>query len=416
MKVGHAVGLSVGELSNGKWRLRWRQNEVQADGSVRRVQREVYVYAHEERKRLEIEIEKQVSERGYWEPASEASKVKPLDANAEGVAVRWLDWKRGPRAARPNTLVALTGAMKRWFDAVRVVKGLRADQVVSGKTFTMETVNQVVVRWRQLEFAPGTIYQSIAAVVDLWTWAYDQPDYTDVIPRPPANRKLVMPKTVAYEAPPDVPTWAEADACLRQIRHPMPRHLAMIMRYTGLRLEQAAHVHREDIDFAAGTLLVRKGKSQREQALMRRVPVSARFLDDVRAWVTPLPAGPLFPDLANPAVPMASYRNQTRYITEAWEAATESGEARREVWAPINRVKARPDHVFRAAFQHHLMDAGMGDNVIEWLVGHAPSTTRGKHYAQPAESALRRAVEMVPAVDWQMSNVTVLRLDPRARR
>ena len=55
------------------------------------------------------------------------------------------------------------------------------------------------------------------------------------------------------------------------------------------------------------------------------------------------------------------------------------------------------------------------DNVIEWLVGHAPSSTRGKHYAQPAESALKRAVEVIPAVDWQNSNVTVLRFDKRAR-
>ena len=395
--------------------MRWRQNEAQPGGSARRVQREVYVYSVDERKRLEIEIEKQVVERGWWEPASEASKIKPLDVNAEELAQLWLTWKKGPRGAGKNTLMSLAGSLTRWFRAVRAVKGLAVDQVVSGKTFTMDTVNAVVGRWRDEKYAPGTIYQSMAAVVDLWTWAADQPDCRDVIPSPPHNRKMVMPPTVAYEAPQEVPTWAEADACLRQIRLPVPRRLATIMRYTGLRLEQAVFIHREDFDLSAATLLIRKGKSQREKALNRTVPIAQGLVADLGDWIRGCPVGPLFSDLKNPTVPMRSYRNTTKYVTEAWEAATEGGEARREVWAPSNREKARPDHAFRAAFQYHLMDAQVGDNVIDWLVGHAPSTTRGKHYARPAESASRRAVEMIPAVDWQQSNITVLRFDKRAR-
>ena len=82
---------------------------------------------------------------------------------------------------------------------------------------------------------------------------------------------------------------------------------------------------------------------------------------------------------------------------------------------PINRAKARPDHAFRAAFQSNLQNRGISDNVIDWLVGHAPASTRGKHYAQPAENALRSAVKAIPAVDWQNSAVTVLRFDSRAR-
>ncbi len=148
MKVGHAIGLSVGDVGNGRWRIRWRQNEVQPDGTVARKQHEVVVDSHEERKRLEIEIEAQVVARGYWEPASELSKVKPLDANAERLAERWLEWKKGPRAARPATLGALMGSMSRWFAAVRSVKGIRDDQVVSGKTFNMDLINAVLVKWR----------------------------------------------------------------------------------------------------------------------------------------------------------------------------------------------------------------------------------------------------------------------------
>ena len=88
-------------------------------------------------------------------------------------------------------------------------------------------------------------------------------------------------------------------------------------------------------------------------------------------------------------------------MTEAWELATLADEARREVWAPPSREKNRPDHVFRAALQSFLMDEGIGDNVIDYLVGHSAKSTRGKHYARPGDVVLRRAVDLLPAVDWR---------------
>lgn len=54
-------------------------------------------------------------------------------------------------------------------------------------------------------------------------------------------------------------------------------------------------------------------------------------------------------------------------------------------------------------------------HLIEWLFGCAPSSTRGKHCEQPAETAMRNAVKAIPAVDWQNSAVTVMRFDRMAR-
>jgi hypothetical protein len=53
------------------------------------------------------------------------------------------------------------------------------------------------------------------------------------------------------------------------------------MRYTGLRIEQAAWVYREDLDFDGCTLVVRKGKSRKEKALMRRVEASPHLFADL---------------------------------------------------------------------------------------------------------------------------------------
>lgn len=405
MKVGHSVGLSARDMGGGKWQLRWRQHEEQPDGSRKRVERTVLAYSHEERKRLEIDIERALSTKGYWTAALPGAK--PLDLNLEKVAAAWIEFKVVLRKARPNTRVALAGCMSRFFKGLRAVLGLKATDVVPGSAMTIPNVTAVQTRWAQdRAFAEATIYQTIAAAVDMWKWAADQPSYPiEVLPRPPYNRDNVMPKTVLYAAPEAVATMAELDACLRRIRLPMPRRVATIMRYTGLRIEQAAMIHREDVDLAGATLLIRKGKTRREQALMRRVPVAPGLIADLGCWLATLPEGPIFPDLkarddAGNPLPMVSYRNLTRYVTEAWEAATQAGEARRETWQPPSRLKARPDHVFRGAFMAALQEAGIGDAVIDHLVGHAAKTTRAQAYTAPSSSALKRAVEVIPAVDW----------------
>lgn len=417
MRVGHGVGLSV-EDRGGKWLLRWRQDEVQPDGSTKRVQRTRMLFTIDELRAKTAEIEAALRERGWWRPPEEARPAMPVVPNAEVAAVDWLNWKVGTRGAAANTRANLARSMKRFFGELRAVLGLAAGAAVPVTTLTAANVNAVTARWKG-RYAEGTVYQTIAAVMDMWTWIADDPERYPEVPRPPYNRDRVLPTTPTYEAPEAVPTWAEADACLRRIRLPFPRRMATIMRYTGLRLEQAAMVHREDFDLAAGTLLIRKGKSRREKALMRRVPVSRHLIADLGAWLVEHPGGPLFPDAKvgddGVAVPIRTYRNQTRYVTEAWEAATAAEEARKEVWSPPNRLQNRPDHAFRAAFQAALEAGGFGEAVVDWLVGHAPKSTRGKHYARPAEAVLRAAVDASPAVDWGDARDNVVPLRRRAR-
>ena len=67
---------------------------------------------------------------------------------------------------------------------------------------------------------------------------------------------------------------------------------------------------------------------------------------------------------------MVGYRNQTRYVTRAWKAAVEAGEAREGVWNPANREQGRPDHAFRAAIQGALDAQVVSERVLDHLVGH----------------------------------------------
>jgi integrase len=366
-KVGHGVGLSV-DAGDGKWMLRWRQDEAQPDGTLKRVQRTKTVFTIEELRHFTAEIEAALRAQGWWRPDGRPSAM-PMIANAELAAFDWVAWKVGTRGASENTRGNLARAMKRFFTELRDLIGVTPDAAIPVTALTSANLNAVTARWRD-RFAPGTVYQTMDAVVDMWGWIADDPGRYPEVPRPPHSKQRVLPNRAVYEAPEAVPTWEETDACVRRIRLPIARRLATIMRYTGLRLEQAVSVHREDVDLDGATLLIRKGKSRREQALMRRVPVSRHLIADLGLWLADHPPGPLFPDgravdEEGKPVPIRAYRNQTRYVTEAWEAASAADEARREVWAPPSRLKARPDHAFRAALQAALEAAGHGEGVVD---------------------------------------------------
>jgi integrase len=397
-KVGHAVGLSYQDLGEGRFRLHWRQWEEQPGGGRQRAQRSVTAYSVDERRRLELDIEKALAEKGWWSASELVVAAKPVDVNLERAGLAWLDWKSGLRAVSASTRRNLAGSMRRWFDTLRTARGWSAETVIPGNEMSQATLAEVGRHLRE-RYAEGTVYQTISAVVDMWTWAASQDEYAS-LPRPPYNLQIVMPRPADYHAPDAVPAFAECDAAIRNIRLPIPRRLAILMRYTGLRLEQAVHVHREDLDLRAGTLLIRKGKSRREKATMRRVPVSPHLVADLRPWLETRLPGPLFPDPKDAKIPLVSYRNQTRYVTEGWRTATQNGDARLEVWAPPSRSKTRPDHAFRAAFQAALADVGVSDSTIDWLVGHAPKTTRARHYARPSDNVLRQAVAKVDPIAW----------------
>lgn len=155
---------------------------------------------------------------------------------------------------------------------------------------------------------------------------------------------------------------------------------------------------------------------------MRRVQASAALFDDLGQEIREQPPGPLFPDHAArdakaQPLPRVGYRNQTRYVTRAWEAATGAGEARREAWSPPNRRQNRPDHAFRAAIQGKLDEHGVPEIVLDDLVGHAAKTTRGRHHTAPAIATQRRAVDCIPPIDWKDARETnLVRLDPRWRK
>lgn len=406
MKLADGVSGHV-EAGSGRVKLMWRNREQQADGSVVSRQRKATVDSLVAARELAVQVAASLRERGWWEPG--AAPFRPAVEDLEAVFQAYLHHKVDFERVRPNTRGNLARAFGRFATGVRATLQIPDSAMIPAERMTLETYRGWVA-WAGTRgmggegYGAGTVYQTAHTVLDAWGWAADQGRWA-TLPAPPYNRRAHLPPNPTYGPPTDTATWAEMDAAIARIgalrggaspNVAAARGMAIVQRFTGLRLFQAAGLLLEDCDRAGGTLLVRRGKSQREAALMRRVAVSPHLwvaLEDVLAART---SGPLFPEEGRPNAPMVSYRNTTRYVMRAWEQAVEEGAARATVARPPNRAKASPTHCFRAGFMANLAEAGVNDAVLDHLVGHAPGSVRGKHYASPSLEMQRRAVAVIP--------------------
>jgi len=422
---------SLGQTKTGAWRIRWRQDERQPDGSTKRVGRERQVATKAEAVRLQAAIQQHLEERGYW-LESDTVATKPLDvslAEAYGNRERSKANRWNPEGASQSTAF---GEFKRFAAAWHVSAWPPARRAAATKrptpkqleTWAMAGAREWVTSLEQQRFhetslilsrwyAESTAFNSANRGLDLWRYVHLCGE-AGVKP-PPAEGSEVMPPPPFAAPPSAIATWTDTDQCLNRIRVARSLRMATIARYTGLRVSQVTAVHREHIDLRRRRLFVAKAKSRRERAMARHVALCPSLCVDLAPWLEQI-TGPLFPQKGDPSAPMKSPRNLTRYVTEAWELATADGAVAREVWSPLNRDRNMPDHAFRAAFQTHLLRVGNPDYVVQHLVGHRPSSTMMQHYATPALEVQAKAVASIPRVAWTKEALETLQLGGRRQK
>ncbi len=394
-KIPGIKGVTYHRVSTG-WKLKWRQTEDTPGGPVRK-QRYFTVSTEAEVATLAVQIRQALDAKGWWEPGEEPTRPMPRDL--EGLAVEWIRQRTAMKAWSPNTRTNQKASCKRFFSALREAEGLSNLESIPVESMTRQVVPKVV-GVLQAQFAQGTVYQTCSALIaDFWVWASDQG--VEGLQPAPRDIKSMMPKNAIYRPPSRLPTWAEIDAMIARVTVPRAVTAAVIMRATGLRLEQASHVRGDHFDLDAGTLTIVKGKSRQEHAMQRVVPVPVWLVPELQAigsWTE----GYLVPRQDRYGTkydqPMGSPRNLGRYFTNAWELAAAQDQARDGVWLPGNRKKANPTHCIRARYMAHLREEGVQEYVIDFLVGHSPRGTRDVSYANPPVSTTMAAVAAVPAM------------------
>lgn len=391
-------GISYARYRGG-WKLRWRETHETPDGLTTKA-RSYTVPTEAEVPALALAIRRALDRQGWWDPAEVSSPVKarPLDVDIEAVAGEWVARKVGRLRLAESTKANLKGSMQRFFEGLRAVAGL-PEGPIPARSLNRDTVEQVTV-WLAQRYAEGTVYQTLHPVLrEFWPWASDH-GVAGLEPAP-RDAKSLMPRNAVYAPPNVLPTLSEVDAMIARITVPRAQVAAVLMRATGLRIEQVSCIRGADIDPVENTLVIAKGKSRREKALMRTVAIPAWLVPTLRAlgaWR----AGFLIQHMDRYGgvhdAPMPSPRNLAQHFKSAWERAAKDGAARPGIWAPGNRVKASTTHALRAVYQATLEEAGVRDAVIDWLVGHAGRSTRATSYTKPSLEAMRAAVEKVPPV------------------
>lgn len=175
----------------------------------------------------------------------------------------------------------------------------------------------------------STVYKTVQTIHQLWAWLYDEEAFEQFTPRP---RRIVLanPRTPRVHAP----TWAEMDACIAACDgNESLRRRAVLLRYTGLRVEQVQALAWGDVDMDKATLAIRTGKSEQEKR-GRVVPIAEGLVQELAGWG--LREGHLGRD--NPHRRTRSHRSPTGYAP-----SVEAGEsARRGLQRPVTpRVPQR---------------------------------------------------------------------------
>ncbi len=357
--------------------VRWRD----PDGRERRRQTPTFAAA----KKLKQDVEAAVAAGVRWEPRDARARPE-LEKVLEGYVRRCI------RVLKPGTAERYARTLDVFARFLREKHGAR-------------TVLHVDILTKQLLWdfydhlaltglhgkprSKDTVRKNVEVVQLMWAWAYEHDEYGEFCFRP---RRIEMPRGVG--SAPVAPRWEEMDACIAEITG-WYQMVCVVMRFTGLRVNQVMHLRWEDFDLDRAALIVRGelGKSKQEQR-GRMIPISthlATYLADGQkdeGWVIESDRG-----RGGARDRMA---RDTR-VRAAWQAAG----VRSAVWA------GRPNHAFRKGFISELKRSGADAEAVEYLVGHSLGL-RGV-YTDPDALPLRDAVRRVPTLKKVVGTSTVSR-------
>jgi len=222
-----------------------------------------------------------------------------------------------------------------------------------------------------------TRHRKLLEVELLWAWAFDRPELFPGVPRP---RKLTGKGADRISAPNPVvalaaPTWASLDAMIAQLdSRTWYWRLALILRYTGLRVSQACTLRWNDVHLDRGYTVVRAGQVGAKKGRTRALPLHEALVAEMAGWgprvgfVLARPNGR--PRRGDDA--LVAFRRawtQAKVNSQEWNGTENStGEAG-------DRAHGRPTHAFHAGFINEMRVLRVPEHIALYLTGHSQGHT-----------------------------------------
>lgn len=354
------------EQRGESWVVRWRDGHGRSAPS-----RQLTVSSERAARRLQDEIEEAIERYGRYEPRRAGAST-----HLEVILVDYL--ADLARRLQPRTVVNLSRQLQAWqtfaggATPVHVALTFQRLSDFHGHLQNPETGRHLHRRGTE------TIRKYIEAVEALWAWAWHRQGRGDYVGVPQPD-SLGLKRAPAPHR--QAPTWAQMDAAIA-CSTGWHRDLTVVLRCTGLRVQQALGLRWEDIhqDGERWTLHVRPelGKSRQEKR-GRWIPLAPVLVAELGTWGAR--EGYVVP------CPRREREARARDADRAWTRA----EVPPAVW------DGRGHHAFRAGFQAGLRRAGVDLDVIAHLVGHSRGDVL-ERYVGPDALPLVEAVDAVPPI------------------
>jgi integrase len=352
------------EKRGKRYRVRWRD----PDGN----ERSRSVPDKKTAREIKTEVERALARRQRWQPSGSCEQADIEVAMSAYVT----DCSRINMASTTRRYACCLEIFRTWL-AAREGEGRVLHFGLLSKSLLSEFWIHLLSTGRHGKpRKPGSAQKILQAVQQWWKWAYSEDEYLGLLPQPQELKVRSEART-----PTLAPTWAEMDACIAECNG-WHRQIAVLLRFTGLRVQQAMHLRWEDFDLHNHLLTIRGelGKTAEERK-GRIIPISQHLADEMAGW------GPRqgFIVLSGRKADGPRAREaRGRDMGRAWRRAG----VRVEVW------KSRPHHAFRKGFVSGLKRARADVDAVEFLVGHSLGL-RGV-YTDPDVLPLREAVGLVP--------------------
>jgi integrase len=174
---------------------------------------------------------------------------------------------------------------------------------------------------------------------------------------------------------PFVPRQTHVDAMLAAAKRPKDRLLLEFDLFTGLRVAELCALEVLDVDLDQGQVIVRQGKGGKD----RIVPLPARLIEPLRAWIGQRTAGPLFP---SPRGVRLSTRAVQKLIKRLAAAAG---------LPEANKPRRFTPHKLRHRYATNLYKKSKNLRVVQTVLGHESIATT-EIYTHVEDDDLKQAV------------------------
>jgi len=171
------------------------------------------------------------------------------------------------------------------------------------------------------------------------------------------------------------------------------RRQAILLRCTGLRIDQVMALEWSHLDQQQANLRVTTGKGTVEAA-GREVPVAPVLLAELATWAR------------DDRYLVPTYRKAADYRTQREARSRDMARAWKRAAIPEEFWAKRPHHAFRKGFVSGLKRQGADEEAVETLVGHSLNL-RGR-YLDPDCLPMREAVALVPALPAREGSPSVV--------